>query len=202
MPQNDSRTIPDDAALIIVDVQDGLDDPYYGTQRNNPDAEMNMARLLAAWRETRRPLFHIRHNSRRERSPLHPGKPGNAIKAIVAPREGEPLLEKDVNSAFIGTGLEQRLREAGVGTVVIVGLTTNHCVETTARMASNLDFTTIVVSDATAAFEAIGLDGTVFPAEQVHAMSLANLHPEFATVLDTETVLARMQVNATEAATA
>ena len=183
--------LPDDAALLVVDVQDGLDDPYWG-QRNNPGAEENMARLLAAWRRTGRPIFHVQHLSRRPTSPLRPGQPGVEIKAVVAPRGDEPVVQKDVNSAFIGTDLEARLRDRGVGTVVIAGLTTDHCVSSTASVASNLGFETYVVADATAAFDGVGYDGRRFPAEVIHAVSLANLHGEFATVVDTDDLLRRL----------
>lgn len=182
---------PHNTALILIDVQQGFDDPVWGT-RNNPDAESNMARLLAAWRESGRPVIHVQHHSRHAGSPLHPDLPGSAIKGMVQPRPGEPLITKDVNSAFIGTDLEHQLREAGISTVVIVGLTTMHCVSTTARMAGNLDFETIVVSDATAAFDRTGYDGTHFSAETIHAVALAELHGEFATVIDTAAILARL----------
>ncbi len=180
--------LTDKTALIIIDVQDGLDDPYYG-KRNNPDAESNMARLLAAWRAANRPIFHVKHMSTNPNSPLQPDRPGNAIKRIVAPQRNEPVIEKTVNSAFIGTDLENRLREAGIQSLVIVGLTTNHCVSTSVRMAANLDFTTFVVEDATAAHDSTGFDGVHYPAETIHAVSLASLHNEFATVLKTDQLL-------------
>src|SRR5664279_3161614 len=165
--------ISDKTALILIDVQDGLDDPVWG-KRNNPDAESNMARLLADWRRKRRPIYHVQHMSRRPTSPLRPNQPGNAIKRMVAPQGDEPVIQKTVNSAFIGTSLEERLREAEIESVVIVDLTTNHCVETTARMAGNLGFTTFVVDDATATFDRMGYDGTHYPAETIHAVSLAS----------------------------
>ncbi|HUG13549.1 MAG TPA: cysteine hydrolase family protein [Thermomicrobiales bacterium] len=176
------------AALIVVDVQQGLDEPYWG-RRNNPEAESNIARLLAAWRAAEAPIFHIKHNSTNPDSPLRAGLPGNAVKPEAAPLGSEPRIEKSVNSAFIGTDLEQRLREAGIERVVVVGLTTNHCVETTARMAGNLGFTTWVVSDATATHDRTGPDGVLYPAETVHAVSLASLHGEFATVVDTDAIV-------------
>lgn len=177
-----------DTALIVIDVQDGLDDPVWG-RRNNPDAESNMARLLADWRAKGRPIFHVQHMSQRSTSPLRPNQPGNAIKRIVAPQGDEPVIQKTVNSAFIGTDLTERLWEAGIQSVVIVGLTTNHCVETSARMAGNLGFTTFVVDDATATFDRTGYDGVQYPAETVHAVSLASLHGEFATVVKTDQLL-------------
>lgn len=180
--------IAPNTALIIVDVQEGFDNPAWGA-RNNPQAEDNIARLLAAWRRTGRPVFHIQHLSVEPNSPLRPGQPGSAIKASVQPQGSEPVITKHVNSAFIGTDLEARLRAAGINSVVVVGLTTMHCVSTTARMAGNLGFSTLVVSDATAAFERTGHDGQQFPAQVVHDVALAELHGEFATVLDTDSLL-------------
>lgn len=176
------------AALVIVDVQVGFDDPVWGA-RNNRMAELNASRLLAFWRQTRRPVFHIRHDSRDPASPLRPMQRGNAIKPEVAPRAGEKLLTKHVNSAFIGTTLEADLRAGKCDQVVLVGLTTNHCVSTTARMAANLGFVTVVVSDATATFARRALDGRLRPAEQVHADALSDLKGEFATILETGDIL-------------
>lgn len=182
--------LPRDAALIIIDVQHGFDDPRWG-RRNNPDAEENIARLLAAWRRTGRPVFHIQPHSRSPQSPLRPGQPGHDIKAVARPLPGEPVIPKQVNSAFIGTDLEQRLRAAGIGTVVVAGLTTDHCVATT-RMADNLGFETYLVADATATFDRVGPDGVRYVAEPVHAISLASMHEEFATVIETAALLARI----------
>lgn len=177
-------------ALILVDIQQGLDDPWYGV-RNNPDAESNAARLLAAWRERSWPVVHIQHLSTNPESPLYPGKPGVPHKQEVAAREGEPVMQKHVNSGFIGTDLEKWLRDAGIEDVVICGLTTNHCVETTTRMAGNFGFRAVLAHDACAAHDLTGPDGSHYSAEQVHAMSLANIASEFAEVLSTDEVLDR-----------
>ncbi len=176
------------AALIVVDVQEAFVDPRWG-QRNNPNAEANIARILAAWRNSERPIRHVVHDSVEPNSLLRPGLPGNAIQAAAAPKAGEPIYRKHVNSAFIGTNLEKDLRQDGIDTLVIVGLTTNHCVSTTARMAGNLGFKTFVVSDATATFARAALDGTVRSAEDVHSAALSDLHQEFATVVDTAEIL-------------
>ena len=181
-------SIPQKSALIIIDVQVGLDDPGLG-KRNNPDAEQNIARLLAEWRTKQRPIYHVQHMSTRATSPLHPDHPGNAIKPLVAPHGDESVIQKTVNCAFIGTDLEDRLRAENIQSVVIVGLTTNHCVSATARMAGDLGFTTFVVADATASHESTGYDGTIYPAETIHAISLTNLHGEFATIIETDQVL-------------
>lgn len=175
-------------ALIIIDVQEGLDDPRLG-KRNNPDAEANMAKLLQAWRRQSRPIFHIQHMSTEKHSALRPGLPGNAIKAIVAPRDHEPVIAKTVNNAFLGTDLRERLERAGIRSLVIVGLTTDHCVSTTARMAGDLGYNTVVVADATAAHEKRGFDSRRYAAEAVHDHALAQLHQEFATVMTTKQLL-------------
>lgn len=172
------------AALLLVDVQRGFDErEYWGGARNNPQAEARVADLLAAWRETGRPVVHVRHASTSPESPLRPDRPGHAFKPEAAPLPGEPVVTKSVNSAFIGTGLEDDLRARGIGTLVVAGLVTNHCVSTTVRMAGNLGFATYVVSDATAAFDRVGPDGARYDAETVHGVSLASLHDEFATVV-------------------
>lgn len=180
--------LPTKAALIIIDVQKGFDDPRWG-RRNNQNAEANIGRLLEAWRNANRPIFHVQHSSRFKNSPLAPGSSGHIFKEEVAPRPAEQVIQKNVNSAFIGTDLEKRLRNGGIGTVVIVGLTTDHCVSTTARMAGNLGFETYVISDATATFDRKGPEGRHFDAEEVHAVSLASLNEEFATVVDTARLL-------------
>jgi nicotinamidase-related amidase len=184
--------MPLNAGLVIVDVQKGFDDPKWGP-RNNLDAEQRIAVLLAAWRNTQRPVFHVQHLSLLEESPLHPQNPGCQIKELVQPAESEPLFQKHVNSAFIGTSLEDSLRKLEVQTVVIVGLTTFHCISTSARMAGNLGFDVYLASDAIAAFDIVGPDGTRYSANEVHRVSLATLHGEFATVVDTKTVLASVQ---------
>ncbi len=179
------------AALILIDIQQGFDDPSWGP-RNNPAAEANAARLLKAWRASERPLVHIQHWSTEPESTLRPGQQGVEFKPELAPKADEAVMTKSVNSAFIGTELERFLRERGIGQVVITGLTTNHCVETTTRMAGNLGFNPILVSDATATFDRTGPDGVTWPAETIHAVSLANLHDEFAAIATTDEVLAKL----------
>jgi nicotinamidase-related amidase len=182
------KKLSQSTALIVVDVQQAFLDPRWG-ERNNPQAESNIARLLAAWRSSGRPIRHVVHDSVEPDSLLRPEYPGNAIQATATPQAHEPVYRKHVNSAFIGTRLESDLRRDEIDTVVIVGLTTNHCVSTTARMAANLGFTTVVVSDATASFARPALDGTLRPAEAVHSSALSDLNEEFATVVDTAEVL-------------
>jgi nicotinamidase-related amidase len=182
------KPLPQNAALIVIDVQQAFNDPSWG-ERNNPQAERNVAALVANWRKTGRPLFHIQHRSQRPASLFHPDAPGFQVKPEAQPLPGEPVLYKNVNSSFIGTDLEQRLRDAGIATLVICGLTTDHCVSTTTRMAGNFGFETYIVSDATATFERTGPDGRHYTALQMHDVALASLHGEFATVVATDEVL-------------
>ncbi|WP_139490816.1 cysteine hydrolase family protein [Brevibacillus dissolubilis] len=182
-------TITANTALLLIDVQKHFDDRANGT-RNNPDAEEKMADLLQVWRKTNRPVIHIQHIS----NPALPHHPGRDFKDIVAPLPDEPVIVKSVNSAFIGTNLEQYLREAGIQTLVIAGLTTDHCVSTTTRMAKNLGFTPYLVSDATATFDRVSFDGKLYSAEEIHQLALVSLHGEFATVIDTKGILAMMEM--------
>jgi len=183
---------PKRTALLIIDVQQGFEDPSWGA-RNNPNAEKNIARLLKAWRDQDGLVVCVQHLSTEPDSPLRPGQPGVQLRAEVQPREGDLLIQKRVNSAFIGTDLQTQLEAREIGTVVIVGLTTNHCVSTTARMAANLGFGGVVVDDATAAFDHTDHRGRHFDAETIHAAALASLHDEFGAVLDTEAMLTAMR---------
>jgi len=178
------------AALVVIDVQYGLDAPRLGA-RNNPDAEKRIADLLAAWREAGRPVIHVQHMSTEPQSQLRPGLPGNAIKKEALPIAGEPLFQKNVNSAFIGTGLEEYLRSQGIQSLVI-GLTTNHCISTSARMAANLGFNVTVVADATAAHEQRSYDGTQYSADVLHNAELASLNEEFAAIRNSSDLLAQV----------
>jgi nicotinamidase-related amidase len=184
--------LPRDAVLLVIDVQKGMDLYAREYNRNNPDLEQNIARLQRAWRQSGRPIIHVQHLSKQPQSPLRPGQPGAEIKDEVRPLPGEPVVQKSVNSAFIGTNLEADLRQRGLTTLVITGLQTNMCVSTTARMAGNLGFITYVVSDATATFDNTGPDGKRYGAELLHDVALADLHGEFATVVDTATILSRV----------
>ena len=177
-----------DAALLVIDVQEGMDDPARPA-RNNPDAETHIARLLDAWRMAGKFLVHIQHDSLNPGSVFVSGKPGYPIKEIVAPLPGEPWIVKNQHSAFIGTDLEAQLRDAGITTLIVTGLVANHCVETTARMGNNLGFDVYLPRDATAAWDGTGPDGKTFDAETIYQITLMNLHEEFATITTVDEVI-------------
>jgi nicotinamidase-related amidase len=174
-------------ALILIDVQKAFEDvDYWGGSRNNPFAETNIGELLSYWRQNQLPVFHVKHCSVTPTSPLVEGKPGNDFMDVAQPVNDEPIISKNVNSAFIGTNLQQLLTDLGTTTVVIAGFTTDHCVSTTTRMAANLGFETILVHDASVSFAKEGINGEPYSADTIHAVSLASLKDEFATLLTTE----------------
>jgi nicotinamidase-related amidase len=179
-------------ALLLIDVQKAFDDPCWG-ERNNPDAESNIALLLSAWREQNLPVIHVRHCSTISDSPLQPDMPGNEFKDEARPLPGEKQFSKTVNSAFIGTGLEAYLHETGISSLAIVGLTTDHCVSTSTRMASNLGFDATLISDATATFERKGFDGVMYSADVMHQINLVSLSDEFCTIRSTKELLAELE---------
>ena len=188
---------PAHIALVVIDVQRAFDLwEAAGKRRNNPDAVAHVADLLAAFRAARAPIFHVRHCSTRPGSSFASDGPGYPVRDEARELTGEPVVVKEVNSAFIGTDLETQLRAADVNSVVICGATTNHCVETTTRMAGNLGFDTWLVRDATWTFDRTGPDGDEHTAEAIHAMTLSNLNDEFAHIASTAEIAEALSASA------
>ena len=189
-----------ETGLLLVDLQVGVDvlEHWGGPtgRRNNPDAEARQAALLAAWRAAGLPVVFTLHDSREAASPLKAALPTGAPKPGLGPRDGEVVVTKDVNGGFFGTNLELELRRAAVARLVVAGFFTNMCVETTARTAGNLGFDTYVVGDACATTNRIGPDGLDHEPELIHQLSLASLHGEFCTVLQTTDALALLSADA------
>jgi nicotinamidase-related amidase len=179
------------AALIIVDMQIGMQSAALPA-RNNPNAEDRIAALLAAWRSAALPVIHVRHISRTPQSVFAPGQIGAAFQDRFAPQAGEHVVEKNVPDAFIQSALERWLRVRDIRSLVIVGVSTNHSVESTARTAGNLGFATTVVADATFAFAQRDYRGTERSADDVHLMSLSNIAQEYASVLTTAEVISTL----------
>jgi len=172
-------------ALLLVDVQQGFDDTRRWGVRNNRSCESNIALLLRTWREHHRPVVFVRHDSTDLQSPLHPGQPGNTFKPVLTDQP-DLLITKTVNSCFHGTpNLDSWLRAQDLDGIVIAGITTNHCCETTARIGGNLGHQVLFVLDATHTFDRTGPDGTVLTADELTRATATNLHQEFATVVTT-----------------
>ena len=182
-----------ETALLLIDVQVGVDVlSHWGGptgRRNNPNAEANILQLLAAWRKAKLQVAFTRHDSREAKSPLKFSLPTGAQKPGFEIAPGEIVVEKDVNSGFIGTSLEVQLRRAEISRLVIVGFFTNFCVETTTRMSGNLGFDTYLVDDCCATTNRVGLDGIDREPELVHAMTVGNLHGEFCTAVQSNDAL-------------
>ncbi|MCM3572455.1 isochorismatase family protein [Mesobacillus subterraneus] len=176
-------------ALLVLDVQKGFDDPYWG-KRNNHEAEGNIARLLTEWRNRKGHVIYTKHLSLDPASPLHHRNPlGTEFKEVVKPLDGEVVFTKNVNSGFIGTELESYLKKNQIKTVVITGLSTQHCVSTTTRMSANLGFNSFLVSDAIAAFEITDHKGVLHTADSIQEHELAMLQKEFATIVTTNDLI-------------
>ncbi|PWU03919.1 MAG: cysteine hydrolase [Terriglobia bacterium] len=178
-------------ALLLIDLQKAIDDPYWAREgpRNNPDAERAALQLLTAWRETGRPVYHVRHDSAEPQSTYRPGQPGNEFKSGFEPRPGEDLIVKHTGSAFVGTPLEQMLRRRGLASLVVAGVITNNSVETSVRHAATLGFRVTLVEDACFTFARRDWNGVLRSAAEVHAMSLANLEGEYCRVATAAEIL-------------
>lgn len=176
------------AALLIIDMQQGIQHPRLG-RRNNPHADEQMLKLLQAWRHTQRPVIHVRHFSRSPDSVFWPEQSGVEYQPRFLPLSGERELQKQVPDAFCNSPLEQWLTDAGITQLIIVGVATNNSVESTARSGGNLGFEVVVAHDACFTFDGADFFGHPRSAQEVHAMSLGNLHGEYATVLSTEAIL-------------
>ncbi len=166
----------DRTALVVVDVQEAFDDAAYWGTRNNPDCEANVAALIAAWRAADRPLVYVKHAFETH---------GHDFKDVVT---GEPhlLVTKTVNSAFYGEpDLDGWLRSREIGAIALCGISTDHCVETTARMGGNLGYEVLFALDATHTFDRTGPDGAVMTADELARATATSLHEEFATIVRT-----------------
>ena len=176
-----------DAALLLIDVQVGVDDlTHWGGvngRRNNPEAETTMLNLLSKWRQQGLPVAFTRHDSVEDRSPLKLNLPSGDLKPGFSIASGDISIIKNVNSGFVGTSLHEEFRDRGITRLVIVGFFTNMCVETTVRMAGNMGYDTYLVPEGCATTNRIGPDGVDRDPELVHDMTVANLHGEFCTTL-------------------
>lgn len=180
-----------DATLVVIDVQQGFRDPSR-PPRDNPDALANVAALTDSWVRSGRPVVRVRHASRTVGSTLHPTHPGYAFEPFVA--DLEPALDvlKEVHSAFGGdVDLHGWLTDRGVRQVVVCGIQTNMCCETTSRVAGDLGYDVLFAHDATHTFDQTDpVTGAVVPAALLAQVTRSNLANGFARVATTAEVLA------------
>lgn len=180
--------VPASAALILIDLQRAIDHPSWGI-RNNPDAEQAGARLLAAWRRSGRAVYHVRHDSVEPGSTYRPNQPLHDFKPEFVPQIDEPIAGKHTGSAFAGTELDERMATGRHQVLVIFGVITNNSVESTVRHAACLGYRVLLVADACFTFGKTDWNGVKRSADEVHAMSLANLDGEYCTVTTVTEVL-------------
>lgn len=173
-----------DAVLMVVDMQAAIDDPRWGAL-NNPQAEANIAALLAAWREGGLPVLHVRHDSPEPASPYRAGTAGHAFKPCAAPLAGEPVFGKETTSAFSDGRLDATLTRLGLTCLVLCGVLTQNSVEASARAAGDLGYRVFLVEDACRASAKTDLRGRRWSAEEAHALSLAHLEGEYARIVAT-----------------
>lgn len=179
-----------DDVLILIDQQKAMRHPKWGP-RNNVSAESNIARLLAAWRNGGRPIVHVKHDSTSPDSPFAPGQEGNDFLPLTAPLPGETVIAKKVHSAFIGTDLTRRLEAMGRPKLVICGVLLANSVEATVRVGANLGFSIRLPGDACWSCDKRDLTGRLWPAEDVHQLTLALLQGEYAAVTTVDEILGR-----------
>jgi nicotinamidase-related amidase len=182
-------------ALLIIDMQQAIDSPVW-SGKNNPALLPNLIKVLERWRTLGWPVYHIVHDSPYPDSPYRPGQPGNKIKTELKPVEGEQVVRKRTNSAFLSTSLEAQLRAAGHQTLVVGGVVTNNSVEATARTAGDLGFSVYVLADGTATVGKTDRRGRRWDAEDVHQLALANLEGEYAKVVSVQELLAKLPASA------
>lgn len=175
----------DRSVLLSIDMQQAFDCPPWPC-RWNDKVDVNGLALLAAWRAKGRPIIHVRHDSVEPGSTLAPTNRKNAFRPGFGPQGEEMLVIKSVNSAFIGTELEARLKEIDARHIVAFGISTDMCVSTTIRMGANLGWDMILVPDACDCFDLpCPYGGPWIPAEQVQAVHVATLAFEFCRILST-----------------
>ena len=180
-------------ALIVIDQQKGLDNPSLG-KRNNLDAEEKILSLLELWRHCKWPVFHIKHRSKESDSVFWPEQDGFQFKNKFEPKPNEEVIEKSVPCAFTNNVLYAKIKSLGVNDLAIVGASTSNSIESTARSAGNLSLRAYVVKDACYTFAKYDYFGNPRSALDVHAMSLANIHNEYATVLSCEELERKVKI--------
>ncbi len=158
-------------ALVVIDVQESFRARPLWATIDNPDVIQNVRRLVDAARNAGKIVIWILHSEPGGGGTFDPANGFVRLMDELVPADGEPVLTKFVHNAFTTTDLQHRLTVAGVRGITVCGLRTEQCVETTARVASDLGYDVTFVTDATATFPIPHRDA---PADQTVAELLAD----------------------------
>ena len=182
---------PSPIPLVILDVQDAIDRPNWDG-KNNPGYLAVIQRLLALWRSNGWPVLHVKHDERTPTSSYYVHGPWNGIKKDVAPIEGETVIIKQENCAFIGTELDTILTKMRVKRLVLTGVVIHNSMDATVRAGKALGYSIVLPSDATTAVPVVGPHGKSWDATTVHELTLAILGDEYADVMSSDEVVAQL----------
>lgn len=178
-------------ALLIIDMQSFVASrTALGRERVNPDAEQRTADLLALVRSRGLPVIHVHHDE--PGTPVALDQPDGAILPCAMPVPGETVLTKRTSSAFAGTELDAHLRANGIDRIVLTGAVAAFCVTSTTRAAADLGYRVILPSDAVVGFDFPRPDGSRIPAATLLDVTLTLLGADFAEVMPTAAIAARL----------
>jgi len=174
------------SALVLIDLQNDYFPGGAMELAGMTQAGAQARELLAAWRQARRPIFHIQHVALGPGATFfRPDTPGVEINESVRPLPGEALIQKHYPNAFRDTDLKEALQRAGVEELVIGGAMSHMCVDATARAAFDYGFSLTVIHDACATRDLV-FKGLTILAAQVHGAFMAALGARYARVVSLE----------------
>jgi len=176
-----------ESAIIVINAQKALLETKI--DRSNPIAERNISAVLKCWREIDSNIIHVKHISDSTGSAFYRASESSRFMSDLGPIDNEQVIEKKNASSFYQTGLNEILRKKNITNLFLMGFTANECIEATAKDASELGFSVHVIGDATAMFDFMGHDKTLYKAEKVHSLILANIHQLYAKVIDTHQMI-------------
>lgn len=177
-------------ALVLIDIQND----YFPGGRfelfRPAEAEKRARQALDFFREKAHPIFHVQHVSLYAGASFFlPDTPGVAFREAVAPRPGERVVVKHTPDAFFETDLAAALEEAAIQKLIVCGMMSHMCIDTSVRSAKRLGYEVVVLEDTCTTRDLIW-DGETIPASTVHRTFMAALNGAFATVRPTDAFLA------------
>lgn len=179
-----NRLLLDNTLLILVNTQKALLDGS-----NNKKVVLNIEKILNYWRQTNRPMAHVRHASEKPTSLFFTGSKSFEFISELSPQIGEPLFEKTKSSVTTSSSFNLFMNEGNYTSVVLVGFTGNDCIDISARHLAEAGLDVVVVSDATASLDVTGIDGRLHTSDRVHSLTMANIQAQSAQVVQTNVLL-------------